>query len=1547
MRELEGALPIELDKEIHVKIVREFCQKHFTSKGMIADICIHSNGVNPHVHISLTMRKVEGEGFGKKERSWNSKEYLKLWREEWANVQNLHLAKAGLDVRVDHRSFKDQGVDLKPQVKIGVAVHGDPEQILERTEEYQRIATENGERIIEDPIIALDHITKYQSTFTHEDILKYVHSHCDDAQFYAAVDAILTSQELVKIEENEYDRFDRYTTLGLLETEKRLSGNATELNAIQTHTVSEKSVSKSDRVKKLSDEQQGVLEQILGGKDIHVVVGDAGTGKSFTLDAVRDVYERSGYTITGMALAGVAAEGLENSSGIKSSTVARKFLDWDNGRELLDEKSVLVVDEAGMIGTRQMDRIVNYVREAGAKLILVGDTKQAQAVEAGGAFRLMIERTIVSRLRYVWRQNEDWQKEATKLFAGDSFDIGKATDMYKENGCVSEHDTLDEAEKVMISDYVDLYNPDTTSIMTTHMNEDVDRLNWRCREQLKTHTNILDNDDVAINTSRGRKNFCAGDRILFLRNEKSIGVKNGTFGTIQAVSIDGVLNVFTDNQKTVRVDSHFYNNFTHGYAATIYKLQGATIDRTFFLASDGIDRHTGYVAMSRHRDQVNLYYSRDKYQNYEDLKRKLANVGEKELLGDYELKNISVIEEEQYRLTSKEATFTTEDGDIEHYMIEVGTGNDGKMHYSTTEMIAAERSMFDVANAMGFSRRNALEDGTADKIIADVGLDEKQAFVLKRVLSGSDLCLVDYQYGTDRSHLGNAIARAYHDKGYIVEGLSISGLRALSLEKESGIKSMTIAKKLWEWENARNLLSEKSVLIIDNANMIDTRQTERIVRHAENTGAKVVMFGNEQTPLPFNAGGAFRGIKEHTGVTRVTLQRSDKKELTFLAEAVDLLKGNWHDADRAVDLLAEQGCIAKHDDIGSARLAVVEEWFEDVRAIESYHGRSMIALSNKDVDALNEVARSRLKYIGWVDIKDTAVKTAERGDLEFAAGDRVMFLRKDNGMGVQSGSLGTLRNIAGNIMTVHVDGGETISFDTRLYNDLAHGYAVTVHRSAGMSLQNVYILTHKHFNQNVTKAALQAGKENARLHHSFRNHNELKKHLSRPVEKELVADYPKKDEHYLITVNVGEKTFHKVVHPSIGMTETAKAAYVREKARRFAAAKVPENATPGDYSINSRPTDFERHTINGAYMVGSVEMHRGMSFDVPTALTDREKKEALENEADKFRKYHTVGDGLNKAEAAGFSIRIDNELIADSAKREGHYLIKLIMPIGTRYKVVQPPVGVDKKTIDAFLRKEAALFDDRERPKDVSASDAKIKFQKTDLTRHTITAVYIKERVEKERETTFDVATALPASERNSFIRGEAEKFRDYCIARDGLGRKDSEGLSIRFDGKDLSMEASRRKDHYLIKLVMPIGTRYKMVQPPVGADKKAIDAFLRKEAALFDDRERPKDVSASDAQIKFQKTDLIRYRITATYMSGLVEMRRETTVDVATALPEAEQKAIIENEAFLLKKDCVLRDKLNMEETRNISFAYYKQDDSDRTLEEDKGLDHSRGMEL
>src|SRR5208337_3302586 len=188
-REVELALPKELNFEQQVALVKEYAQAQFVDKGMIADICIHKSDKNPHVHIMLTTREVTRDGFGKKVTTWNGKAELLTWREEWANIQNRKLLEAGYDIQVDHRSYADRGIDLEPQTKIGIAakylpkgyLHLQDTRGLERLEEYQRICRENGERIIQDPGKALKLVGHYDAVFKREDIMDFAFRHSADA----------------------------------------------------------------------------------------------------------------------------------------------------------------------------------------------------------------------------------------------------------------------------------------------------------------------------------------------------------------------------------------------------------------------------------------------------------------------------------------------------------------------------------------------------------------------------------------------------------------------------------------------------------------------------------------------------------------------------------------------------------------------------------------------------------------------------------------------------------------------------------------------------------------------------------------------------------------------------------------------------------------------------------------------------------------------------------------------------------------------------------------------------------------------------------------------------------------------------------------------------------------------------------------------------------------------------------------------------------------------------------------------------------------------
>ena len=123
-REINVALPIELSKEQQKELAREYIKTNFVGNGMIADLCFHFNGKNnPHFHVMLTTREINENGFTKKNRDWDKKENVTVWREQWSIYANSILAKNNIEERIDHRSLKDQGIDLIPTIHLGKAAN--------------------------------------------------------------------------------------------------------------------------------------------------------------------------------------------------------------------------------------------------------------------------------------------------------------------------------------------------------------------------------------------------------------------------------------------------------------------------------------------------------------------------------------------------------------------------------------------------------------------------------------------------------------------------------------------------------------------------------------------------------------------------------------------------------------------------------------------------------------------------------------------------------------------------------------------------------------------------------------------------------------------------------------------------------------------------------------------------------------------------------------------------------------------------------------------------------------------------------------------------------------------------------------------------------------------------------------------------------------------------------------------------------------------------------------------------------------------------------
>ncbi len=643
--EMNIALPAEMSRAQNIALVQDWVAEHVTAKGFVADWAFHDSPGNPHFHVMIPLRKLTESGFGPKfdyarDRDGNllfradgKHRYEKLpapmkelmnWRRAWAVSANRHLAMAGLELRIDHRSHKETGIVVEPTTHIGVtassmAARGkDPDRVREEAQKRAR----NAKALVDDPSAILPILTREKSVFDERDIAKALFRYIDDPATFEAVRLrVGLSPELVAIAEEVIDPETerviapaRWTTRSLLQAEVTMQITAGELYSDRSHalpvTLVEAALAERGS---LSEQQAAAVRHVTSPERITAVVGFAGAGKSTMLGVARDAWKRGGYRVHGAALAGKAADGLQRSAGIPSRTLASWELGWNKGRDLLNRGDVFVLDEAGMVSSQQLSRIVQEVERCGAKLVLVGDAAQLQPIEAGAAFRAITETIGAAELSEIWRQADPQMRAASVAFARGK--VAEGLEVYQAKDSVRFTPSHEAARAAVIAawkpDYLST-KPDgrrTETLILAHTNADTFALNAMAREALKAEGGLL--DEARFVTARGERMFAPGDRVIFLENDSRLAVKNGMLATVEAAQSGGVTvrldrDGFGDGD-TVTVHAAEYRNLDHGYAATVHKNQGATVDRVHVLATPGMDRHLTYVAMSRHRDSAVLH----------------------------------------------------------------------------------------------------------------------------------------------------------------------------------------------------------------------------------------------------------------------------------------------------------------------------------------------------------------------------------------------------------------------------------------------------------------------------------------------------------------------------------------------------------------------------------------------------------------------------------------------------------------------------------------------------------------------------------------------------------------------------------------------------------------------------------------------------------------------------------------------------------------------------------------------------------------------------
>ncbi|MBB2718883.1 UNVERIFIED_ORG: Ti-type conjugative transfer relaxase TraA, partial [Rhizobium etli] len=497
-RELIISLPEELTRVENIALVREFVRDNLTAKGMVADWVYHDKDGNPHIHLMTTLRPLAEDGFGPKNvpvldedgkplrvvtpdrpngrnvyKLWaGDKETLKAWKIAWADTANRHLALAGHEIRLDGRSYAEQGLDGMAQKHLGPEKAALSRKGGERYFSPADLARrqEMADRLLADPELLLTRLGNERSTFDERDIAKALHRYIDDPSDFANIRArLMASNELVMLKPQEIDAETGkamepavFTIRDMLRIEYDMAQSAKVLSERRGFAVSERHVNAAiESVEardpqqrfRLEPEQVDAIRHVTGDDGIAAIVGLAGAGKSTLLAAARLAWESENRRVLGAALAGKAAEGLEDSSGIKSRTLASWELNWANGRDTLNRGDVVVIDEAGMVSSQQMARVLKIIEQAEAKVVLVGDAMQLQPIQAGAAFRAITERIGFAELAGVRRQRQEWARDASRLFARG--EVEKGLDAYAQHGRLVEAETRGEIVERIVADWTE------------------------------------------------------------------------------------------------------------------------------------------------------------------------------------------------------------------------------------------------------------------------------------------------------------------------------------------------------------------------------------------------------------------------------------------------------------------------------------------------------------------------------------------------------------------------------------------------------------------------------------------------------------------------------------------------------------------------------------------------------------------------------------------------------------------------------------------------------------------------------------------------------------------------------------------------------------------------------------------------------------------------------------------------------------------------------------------------------------------------------------
>ena len=514
---------------------------------------------------------------------------------------------------LETRKRKDYAVPvdrLREQWRARAAEHGLDARALERVRDrpwHERIPIDL--QLAAPAVAAVTGVTREHASFDRRDAIR---AWCEHHQQGASVERIeevtdrwLDSSYTVKLSDADPSRLNgaRYSTPQMLRAEAELLADARERTDAGVGVVDERAVDASlaERPELTSEQQLLVRALTTGGDGVHVVRAPAGTGKTYALEAAHAAWKQSGLRAQGCALSARAARELQEQTAIPSQTIHQLRADISQYADTPPD--VLIVDEAGMVGTRDLHALSSHAREHQIKLVLVGDDRQLPEIEAGGAYHALARQQGALQLSEVKRQREAWDREAvTQLRDGDRDAWARA---YREHERIISEPTAGRLRERLVADWWQTAKGGTDAVMIAHRRADVADLNQRARRRMREEGRL---GPAELHTPE--RSFAQGDQVICRRNERQLDLVNGTRGEVTALDqLADQLTLTDPSGQEHHVDRGYLDagHLDHAYATTAHALQGASVDHALVLGSEDLYQQWGYTALSRHRHSARFY----------------------------------------------------------------------------------------------------------------------------------------------------------------------------------------------------------------------------------------------------------------------------------------------------------------------------------------------------------------------------------------------------------------------------------------------------------------------------------------------------------------------------------------------------------------------------------------------------------------------------------------------------------------------------------------------------------------------------------------------------------------------------------------------------------------------------------------------------------------------------------------------------------------------------------------------------------------------------